>query len=753
MILRLSSRSLPRSASRRTSTRPGTSCLCLVFLFSLGLLPVIESQGQDTLTRSIETLIREHAGRVAVVVKPAGEAAILEIDSNAPFPTASLIKVPVMLEAYRQAERGDLNLDDRVVLREEDQVPGSGILTTHFSPGTEISIRDAIRLMIAFSDNTATNLVVDQIGLEATAKTMEELGLANTKLHSFVFRRESSIFPERSRQYGLGSTTASEIARLFDGLLDNEYASEEASREMVAHLHACQDRAKLARFLPTGARIAHKSGAVAAVRCDAGVLETRKGPVIVVVLTAENEDQSWGAENAAEVLCGRIGEAVWTHFQAEQDSAPSEPSDQVPGESTTAGKLAVGSSGTLVEDLQRTLNARLEPSADLSIDGDFGPLTEAAVCRFQQQHNLDVTGVVDSETWRHLGPLLTRDQPVEAPEVVNERQLSRQPADPLEGSPYVTAKAWAIADGRTGKLLAGENETQSLPMASTTKIMTAHLILKRAAEQPEILQEIVTFSSRAAATIGSSSGLREGERVSVEELLYGLLLPSGNDASVALAEHFGDQWFASSELLEPAAGKQADEQGDKRSDEPAEKQDDQVIGQGNGQARDQGNGQGSEPGVEEAADNGLSSEDKFVMLMNAEAERLGMSATRFANPHGLSARGHHASANDLLILARAAMQVPRFEEYVNTRRRGCEVEGKGGYRRNVVWNNTNQLLRMDGYNGIKTGTTTAAGACLVSSARRDDRWLLAVVLGADSSASRYTETRNLFRWAWETFPE
>jgi serine-type D-Ala-D-Ala carboxypeptidase (penicillin-binding protein 5/6) len=723
MILRLSSRSLPRSASRRTSTRSGASSLCLVLLFSLGLLPVIESRGQDTLTRSIENLIREHAGQVAVVVKPAGEAAFLEIDSNEPFPTASLIKVPVMLEAYRQAERGDLNLDDRVVLREEDQVPGSGILTTHFSPGTEISIRDAIRLMIAFSDNTATNLVVDQIGLEATAKAMEELGFAETKLHSYVFRRESSVFPERRRKYGLGSTTASEMARLLEGLLHHEFASKEASREMLAHLYACQDRAKLARFLPANARISHKSGAVAAVRCDAGILETRQGPVVVVVLTSANEDQSWGEENSAEVLCGRVGEAVWTHFQAEPASDQAERNEEHSAESTTAGELAVGSSGKLVEDLQRTLNARLEPSADLNIDGDFGPITEAAVRRFQQQHDLEATGIVDAATWQHLGPLVTRDEPVEPPEVVNQQPLSREPADTLEGSPFVTAKAWAIADGQTGELLAGENEEQSLPMASTTKVMTAYLILKRAAKQPEILQEIVTFSPRAAETIGSSSGLRAGERVSVGELLYGLLLPSGNDASVALAEHFGERWFTSPGDLETKEGSQDEEQGNQEHEEE-----------------------------EREPDNSLSNEQKFISLMNAEAERLGMSATRFANPHGLSARGHHASASDLLILARAAMKVPRFGEYVGTRRRGCEVEGEGGYRRYVVWNNTNQLLRIDGYEGIKTGTTSAAGACLVSSVRRDDRWLLAVVLGADSSASRYTETRNLFRWAWKTFP-
>ena len=88
------------------------------------------------------------------------------------MPTASLIKLPVMVEAYRQAAVGKVQLDQRIELTKEDMVQGSGILTSHFSPGTTISLRDAIRLMIVYSDNTATNLVIDAIGLPATTAAM-----------------------------------------------------------------------------------------------------------------------------------------------------------------------------------------------------------------------------------------------------------------------------------------------------------------------------------------------------------------------------------------------------------------------------------------------------------------------------------------------------------------------------------------------------------------------------------------------------
>jgi D-alanyl-D-alanine carboxypeptidase (penicillin-binding protein 5/6) len=118
--------------------------------------------------------------------------------------------------------------------------------------------------------------------------------------------------------------------------------------------------------------------------------------------------------------------------------------------------------------------------------------------------------------------------------------------DPGAGAPGVVAapvgiaaKAWAIVDGKTGKPLWGFHEAEARPIASTTKIMTAWIVLQRADKNPKWLDEEIRFSERAAAIRGSSCRLKAGERLPVRELLYGLLLPSGNDAAVALAEHFG----------------------------------------------------------------------------------------------------------------------------------------------------------------------------------------------------------------------
>jgi D-alanyl-D-alanine carboxypeptidase (penicillin-binding protein 5/6) len=135
--------------------------------------------------------------------------------------------------------------------------------------------------------------------------------------------------------------------------------------------------------------------------------------------------------------------------------------------------------------------------------------------------------------------------------------------------------------------------------------------------------------------------------------------------------------------------------------------------------------------------------------MNNKAKELEMETTGYRNPNGLPDKGHQSSAADLLKLSSAAMQQPLFQHYVSTTQHGCTVDGPGGYKRNIVWKNTNRLLNTEGYAGVKTGTTTAAGACLVSQATRGGKPIIVVVLGAPSSDGRYVDSRNLYRWAWQ----
>jgi beta-lactamase class A len=262
-------------------------------------------------------LAKAHKGQVAIAVKHLRTGGSYYLNADAVLPTASLIKLPVMVEVYQQVAEGKVKLSDMVTLHDADKVPGSGILTYHFSEGATFPLRDAVRLMIAYSDNTATNLILDRIGIPATTKRMIAWGLPNTRLNAKVYKGSTtSIDPARTKKFGLGSTTAREMVVLLERLHQGKMVSPAASTEMLAHLKQCQDKDKIKRHLPAGVVVAHKTGAVKGVRNDAGILYLPGGPVALCVLTADNEDQRWGPDNAAEVLIARVALAVYQHFTA-----------------------------------------------------------------------------------------------------------------------------------------------------------------------------------------------------------------------------------------------------------------------------------------------------------------------------------------------------------------------------------------------------------------------------------------------------
>jgi beta-lactamase class A len=266
-----------------------------------------------------------HQGKVAVAVRNLETGEAFALNAETPMPTASLIKFPVMVETYYQAQEGKVRLSDPCILNKDDKVPGSGILTDHFSPGASFPLRDAVHLMIVYSDNTATNLVLDHIGIRSTNDRMEALGLPNTKINAKVFKGSTtSIAPERSKEFGLGSTTAGEMVRLVALLHEGKLVSPEACKEMIEHMKKCDDKDKFPRFLPRGTAVAMKTGSVNASRTAAGIIYVPKPggdakkpemqPVAVCVMTDQNKDQSWTPDNAGNLLCAKVAKEVFGYY-------------------------------------------------------------------------------------------------------------------------------------------------------------------------------------------------------------------------------------------------------------------------------------------------------------------------------------------------------------------------------------------------------------------------------------------------------
>lgn len=260
----------------------------------------------------------------------------------------------------------------------------------------------------------------------------------------------------------------------------------------------------------------------------------------------------------------------------------------------------------------------------------------------------------------------------------------------FDGPPAVTCEAWTVIDNETGQTIAGHNPNEVLRPASTTKMMTGLLVLELAEDSPEVLEETILFSPRADKTGGTTTGIAAGEKVKVDDLLYGLLLPSGNDASVALAEHFGDRM---------------------------------------------------------KIDSTSKGYDRFIAAMNQKAKQLGLDDTHYENPHGLDKDGHVTTAADLAVVAHTAMQISEFRKIVKTAQYQTTVDKPDGSQRVIQWQNTNQLLPF-GYLGVKTGYTYQAKSCLVSCSQHNGRELIMVVLKSSSKDARFTDSRNLWRWIW-----
>jgi beta-lactamase class A len=169
--------------------------------------------------------------------------------------------------------------------------------------------------MIAVSDNTATNLVLDKVGIVPVNKRMEEWGFPNTKINAKSFRGSTtSVDPERTKKYGLGSTTAREMTGLLEDLLVSDHVKPGPKQCILGHLRSNEDADKFPRLLPADAALAHKDGAVNDARTDAGILYTPNGVIVVCVLTTDNEDRRWVKDNAGNMICAKVAKEVYDHF-------------------------------------------------------------------------------------------------------------------------------------------------------------------------------------------------------------------------------------------------------------------------------------------------------------------------------------------------------------------------------------------------------------------------------------------------------
>ena len=293
----------------------------------------LSAAAQDTaLEARLRALAAAHHGKVALYAEDLATGQTVSLDADIPVQTASIIKLIVLYEALQQIRDGHAHFEDKVTLTHDDQVSGSGILPLFDTPQT-LTFRDVLTLMIVLSDNTATNLAIDHLGLKNIDDRIVSLGLGNTWLYKKVYKSPVGPMPADQKVFGLGKTTAREMASVMKRFVTCDLNRPGSGKAATAADHTLCDAAlhmlrnqfyrnSIPRFLETAdttegeSAIANKTGALDDVRNDVGVVFTQQGPIIISGFTYENQDQSWTPDNQAEVLMAKMAKEIvdsWSH--------------------------------------------------------------------------------------------------------------------------------------------------------------------------------------------------------------------------------------------------------------------------------------------------------------------------------------------------------------------------------------------------------------------------------------------------------
>jgi beta-lactamase class A len=295
--------------------------LVVCLLFSGVFLGAQEDAALDVQLKAIATA---HHGKVTLFAHnlKSGQTAALMQDEL--VQTASVIKLGILLDAAEQIRAGKASLDERLVLEKSNQVGGSGVLGILDTP-LNLTLRDVLTLMVVLSDNTATNVAIDRLGLADIDATLKAAGLRDTFLYKKVFLPPVGPLPADQPKFGLGKTTAREMAAVMERLatcrlsLDGTPALPGDGAICGAMLHMLrsqQDRNSLPRYIETldtsehGPAIGNKTGALNAVRNDVAIIATKTGPVVIAAFTQDNQDQRWTGDNEAEETLGKLAKAI-----------------------------------------------------------------------------------------------------------------------------------------------------------------------------------------------------------------------------------------------------------------------------------------------------------------------------------------------------------------------------------------------------------------------------------------------------------
>jgi len=283
----------------------GSMLCCCIFVFC-------EAQKIDKkLQRQVTTAIRGFHGDIGIYIKNLKKGKIVQINQDTVFPTASIVKVPILIGIIDKINRGELNYDSAIIYKDSLLYAGEDILGS-FKNDEKILLKKVIMLMLTTSDNTAS-LWLQSLAGKGTRinEILDSLGFKNTRVNSRTPGRENN-----RTIFGWGQTSPAEIGRIFEMIYRDQFFSAALSERMQRCLgRNYWDENEAISQIPPTIEVFSKNGCVNAVRSEVLLVNAPHQPYVFCIFTKNNTDISWTHNNEAWTLARKISKLLWNYFE------------------------------------------------------------------------------------------------------------------------------------------------------------------------------------------------------------------------------------------------------------------------------------------------------------------------------------------------------------------------------------------------------------------------------------------------------
>ncbi|MCB9069783.1 MAG: serine hydrolase [Calditrichae bacterium] len=291
--------------------------LCLLAVLIAGVIPNQGSKNSD-LKSKLEVLAKNFHGDVGIYVRHLKTGETIEINADTLFPTASMIKVPILLKIFDKLDKGELNYKSELAYYADSiKYPYDGQVLWSFRDGQKLALDAIVSLMITYSDNHASLWLQKLATGEAINEWLDAHGYSKTRVNSRTEGRRPNW-----EVYGWGQTTPREMASLLVQIREGKAVSKAASEEMYRALTRIYWNGEALSQIPPYVQAASKQGAVDASRSEVVLVNAPHGDYVFCVITKNQQDQSWDYDNEGYALIRSVSRMLWETFEPDSDWQP-----------------------------------------------------------------------------------------------------------------------------------------------------------------------------------------------------------------------------------------------------------------------------------------------------------------------------------------------------------------------------------------------------------------------------------------------